>query len=403
MAIFNPDKLRQKKEDCMKALSAALKSNDEAAMASALEDWSETVAQSVTVAAFENSDGVIDASVLASRRVRQLTAHEKKFYQKFIEAAKDPNPKMAIANIAEAMPLTIIDSVLEDIRKEHRILDIIKFQNTTAIRRMVRNKTGKQTGVWGELTDAIKGEISGNIEVVETALYKLTAYMFVAKDLLDLGPVWVDRFVRETLMEVIALSLEIAVVDGTGNKQLIGMTRSVADDVSVTGGVYPRKTAVKLKEFTPTVYGNILKTLAKDRNGRPRKIGAVAMLVNPADYFGKVFPATTVRAADGTYRHDVLPYPTEVIQSEALDEGRAVIGLPEQYWCGVGLGKDAKIEYDDSYKFLEDLRTYAVKLFAVGSANDDNAFVLLDISALKPSNIKVEVVSEPAETETGTP
>ena len=40
-------------------------------------------------------------------------------------------------------------------------------------------------------------------------------------------------------------------------------------------------------------------------------------MVNPEDYFTRVFPATTVRAADGTYSKDVFPFPTTVVQSAA--------------------------------------------------------------------------------------
>src|SRR5665648_897774 len=35
------------------------------------------------------------------------------------------------------------------------------------------------------------------------------------------------------------------------------------------------------------------------------------MIVNPFDYLTKVFPATTVRSADGTYKNDVFPFPTQ--------------------------------------------------------------------------------------------
>ncbi len=41
--------------------------------------------------------------------------------------------------------------------------------------------------------------------------------MYIPKDMLDLGPAWVDRFVRELLSEFIALSVETAVATATTN------------------------------------------------------------------------------------------------------------------------------------------------------------------------------------------
>ena len=106
------------------------------------------------------------------------------------------------------------------------------------------------------------------------------------------------------------------------------------------------------------------------------------LLVNPADYFKKVMPATTLLLADGTYRNNVLPFPTKIMQSVGVPEGKAVLGIAAKYFMGLGSSKDGKMEYDDSYKFLEDLRTYTIKLFGNGRALDDNAFIYLDISAL---------------------
>ena len=36
-------------------------------------------------------------------------------------------------------------------------------------------------------------------------------------------------------------------------------------------------------------------------------------------------------APDGTFRNDVLPYPMTIIQSPAVDQGQAVIGLGYKY------------------------------------------------------------------------
>lgn len=150
---------------------------------------------------------------------------------------------------------------------------------------------------------------------------KLTAFLPVCKASLDMGPQWLDRFVRETLYEALASGLEVGIVVGTGNKMPIGMNRQVGDGVTVKGGVYPEKARVTVTDLSPDTVGNLLSLLAVDPNGKPRAVQDVLFIVNPQDYYQKVMPATTVMAPDGTYRNDVMPYPMKVIPSGALDRG----------------------------------------------------------------------------------
>ena len=70
-------------------------------------------------------------------------------------------------------------------------------------------------------------------------LLKLSAYMPISKDLVELGPTWMDAYVRATLSEAVALGLEVGIVDGDGKEKPIGMTSDVSDTANVQGGVYP--------------------------------------------------------------------------------------------------------------------------------------------------------------------
>ena len=106
-------------------------------------------------------------------------------------------------------------------------------------------------------------------------------------------------------------------------------------------------------------------------------------MFNPYDYFTKVMPATTMLTPDGRYVTDIFPYPTKVIQSVGVPENHAVIGVGKWFFMGLGTGKGGKLEYDDSVKFLEDLRTYAIRLYGNGQAKDNNSFLYLDSSPLR--------------------
>lgn len=56
---------------------------------------------------------------------------------------------------------------------------------------------------------------------------------------------------------------------------------------------------------------------------------------------------------------------------------------------GIGGNKDGNIVYDDSVKFLEDMRTFKIKLHGTGRAYDNTVALLLDISELDPAYITV--------------
>jgi hypothetical protein len=95
----------------------------------------------------------------------------------------------------------------------------------------------------------------------------------------------------------------------------------------------------------------------------------------------------------------VFPFPTDVVQSAELSEGEAILCLPKEYTMAFGTTKTGNVQYDDSYKFLEDLRTYRIKGFANGRCYDNTSAIRLDISDLEEAYIQVKAVSEAADSE----
>lgn len=339
----------------------------------------------------------VDSTILAGRGVRQLTTAENNYYQKLITAMKSGNPKQAVENLDMVMPETVIDSVFDDLRTNHPLLSAINFVPTNGAITMMMNTNGYQEAAWGALCDDIVKELTSGFKEVDTKLLKLSAFLPVCKAMLDLGPAWLDRYVRDVLYEALANGLEAGIVNGDGNGKPIGMNRQVGDDVTVTGGVYPKKEAVAIKELSPEVVGNLISMLAESPTGTQRPVRNVLFIVNPVDYFQRVMPATTLMAPDGTYRNDVMPYPMKVIQTPALERGEALIGLGGLYFAAAGAAKGGKIEFSDHYRFLEDERVYTIKTYANGMPMDDNAFILLDITELQALVLKVQQVAAAAE------
>ena len=379
----NLDKLKQEKDNLRNALAEAVRAGDEAQIGTAMDDWMQFVSDTV----MQEASGMIaatDRNILAARGIRQLTGEETKFYESFITNARMAGEQTVITNITGDLPQTVIDSVMEDMKAAYPLLDLIDFVNTGAAIKWVLNAQGAQAAAWGELNEAITKDLAGAIQIVDMTQRKLTAYMFTTQDMLALGPEWVDRYVRAVLVDSLSAGLETGMVDGNGLKTPIGMTRAFTGSLNPSTG-YARKSATSVVTLDPTTYGALLSMLATDGNtGKQRAVSRVVLIVNPADYFTKIMPATTVLTPMGTYVTGVLPFPTDVVQSVGVPSGHAVLGIAKKYFMGVGTGKGGKLEYSDDYKFLEDLRTYKIKFYGMGRPYDINAFQYLDISNLAP-------------------
>lgn len=389
----NLDTLQQEKATIMQELSQAIKDGDEKAYAQAFDKFTQNLQDMVMHEARTMSEK-IDQSVLAGRGVRQLTSEETDYYQQVIGAMKTGNPKQALTELTVVMPKTVIDAVFEDLVQEHPLLNAINFKDTSGLIEYLVNTSGKQLATWGKLTAEIVKELTGGFKLVNLSLMKLSAFLPVAKSMLDLGPKWLDRYVRALLGEAAAYGLEEGIVNGTGKDMPIGANRQVGEGVTVTDGVYPLKAAVKLNDLGPVALGSLLAGMAVDPNGNTRVVKDVIMIVNPVDYLKKIMPATTVRGADGKYVNDVFPFPIKPIQSTQVEEGKAIIGLPKRYFMGIGTTKSGKIEYSDEYKFLEDERVYLVKLYGHGEPLDNTAFAYVDISDMKPAMHQVYVMND---------
>lgn len=386
------------REDIRALMQKAIKENDTEGFYNALDNMMECIRDDVTQQYEAQLDAMrqdMDRKILAERGTRQLTSKEKEYYEKLSGALSSRDPKQALANIDVVMPHTVVNSVFSELQTAHPLLDIIDFIPSGGAVKLLMNTNGYQEAVWGKLCAEIVQEITGGFKEVDTNLLKLSAFIPVCKAMLELGPEWLDSFIRQTLYEAISNGLEAGIVAGDGNEKPIGMTRQVGDGVTVTGGVYPEKAKIKVSSLDAGTVGNLLALLAVDANGKPRRLDSLVFIVNSADYYSKVMPATTIMAPDGTYRNDVMPYPMAVIPTPALDPGEAIIGIADRYFAAAGTSTDGRIEYSDEYQFLEDNRVYLIKVYANGMPKDNNSFLFLDISDLQPLTYKVTTVTPP--------
>ena len=387
-------------KECIAAIMKAQESGNEEEIRQAWSNFHDSIAKQVMTDCTEIIESN-DAAILAQRGYRQLTSKEKAWYQKAIEALKSKEPKQAFTalinteNEEDFMPETIIEDVYRDLAEEHPLLKAINFQYVGYITKWLLNDHATQKAIWGEINDEIVKEITSSFKTIDLKQSKLSAYAMIEKDMLDLGPVFLDGYIRTCLKEAILSGLEEGIVKGNGVNQPIGLIRDIHKGVAFSDETgYPAKEKIKVTSFSPVEYGELVAKMAKTEAGKMRKFTTVYLLCNQIDYLTKIVPATTVLTQNGTYARDLFPVPTEVIVSNELEEGEATLFLNKEYFMGMGGKKNAVIEYSDEYKFLEDKRTFKMKQHGAGRAFDNTCALYLDISDLEPAYITVKTVED---------
>ena len=402
--LRNLDLLKQQKADFAAKMKEAIQNNDEQVFAEAFVEFANAVQEAV-IAEARGLVQATDTQILAGRGVRVLTSEEHTYYQKLIEAMRSDNPKQALSGFDAVLPETVINTVFDDITEEHPLLSEIRFDNAAAlIKWLYSTMDGRFLAWWGPLCGEIKKQLAAQFNYLNLEQTKLSAFVPVCKAMLDLGPAWLDRYVRTILAEAIANGLEQGIISGRGLAEAamdpddriyepVGMDRNLEVFDNTTG--YAPKVPIPVTQFTPAVYGDLASRLAVGPNGLNRTVTQLLMVVNPVDYFQKVMPATAFQRPDGSWVRDILPLPTKIVQSAYVEQGKAILGLGKRYIMAMGTGKGGRIEYSDEYRFLEDERTYLIKLYGTGRPMDNTSFLVLDIQNLVPAVPDVHVTNDP--------
>ncbi|MBF7097582.1 phage major capsid protein [Alkalibacter mobilis] len=328
-------------------------------------------ANSTEIAAQYKSDyGELQANKDHAQKMglRTLTSNEKEFYETVFPKAKQ-SITLTDVNI---FPETTTDYVFEEIKTNHDLLRYFKSVPAGVNKYITSEYTGK--AAWGELTAAIVDEISATIKGFNVDAYKLSGFMYVPVAILELGPVWVDRFVRTVLVEVLEDGIEEGAVIGTGETGPIGLVKSLSGAVD---GVHPDKATVALTSFKPEEFAPKLIPLT---NGGKRTLNKVLLVVNSSDRLGKVIPASTV-FANGNYQSILSYIPVEIIESKHVPANKMVAFLPNSYQMGL---TKVGVQYSDDFKFLDHLRTYRTVAYGNGRIVDDNMSIVFDITNLTP-------------------
>lgn len=388
--LNNPDTKKEEKEAALAAqkaaqvdaLKAAFESADPAEVAQRIVESYENNAlhfqdmmNQTILESKRATEEEWDKATLTSRGVRTLTSDELKYYNEVIEV-------QSFDGVSALVPPTIYDRIFEDLTIEHPLLSRINFQRVGASTMWVARKDGSTTAYWGDVCDEIKEMVDHGFKTVDQGMFKLSGFLVVCKAMFELGPEWLDRYVRAFLTEIMAAELENVVVSGTGNKRPVGMLRNPEGDP--VSGEYPLQTVVVLPDFSPQTVGEKIlapTTAVRGEMGK-RPYTGVTLIVNPFDYACKFFALGAKQADDGSWTHNNFSVPgLDFIQSSAVPLNRMIAGKPKDYFMGVG--SEAKLESTDVLRLIEDQRLYLVRQLVNGRPLDADSFTVFDIENTK--------------------
>lgn len=302
----------------------------------------------------------------------QLASEEKKFALELIENQNDFGK-----NAAATVPPTTINRVMENLVKDHDLIKAVDVINGGLTTEFIYS-IGVNTAFWGALCAEVKELADKSFRKMSIGQLKLSAYIPVCKAFIDLNtPEWLINYVVTVLTEAIAIALEEAIVDGTGNEMPIGMRRSL---VNASGGEQQEIELTEIADLSPKSLGELMAKLAKvtvdtansivvERKINPTEI---MILMNPTTYWKKFYPATTVQTATGQFI-STLALPFQVKQSTSVPEGEYIIGRPKDYLFV--LGKGATLGFSDEHRYIQDERVYLSKMYGNGAPKGENMFI----------------------------
>lgn len=314
----------------------------------------------------------MDSQILAARGQNVLTSEERRFFNEVIASGGFTDDSI--------LPVTTQERVFEDLVAAHPLLEAIGLQDLGAVTRYIYSDPTKAYA-WGNLFGEIKGQVSTAFREEQIGQLKLTAFAVIPKDMLELGPEWVERYVRTLLVESYSVGLEYGLVNGRGPTQNepIGLMKDVAENGAVTD-----KTSSGVLTFAPSQFGevvagelhDVIKALSTDEKGKARKVlGKVHMVVNPVDAISVQF-RNTVQTANGQWV-TALPYNIKLVESEEVPEKKALFFVKGEYIAALAGGY--KINRFDQTLAIEDAMLYTIKQFANGRPKDNKAALVYDL------------------------
>lgn len=354
-------------------LTDAMANGDEKQQQEAFNNFFDAMQDSVTKQVRSDvNDEMLDRSILQQRGQNVLTAEETKFFNAAVQEGGFTDDSI--------LPETTQVRVFEDLVEEHPLLDVIGLRDLGAVTRFIYSDPEKAY-VWGELFGDIRGQVNAAFREESIGQLKLTAFAVIPNDMRELGPEWIERYVRTLLVESYSVGLEFGFVNGGGpsQSQPTGLMKDVAENGAVTD-----KTSSGTLTFTPSDRGeivvgelyNVIKELSTDADDKNRKVlNRIVMVVNPVDQIA-VQARNTIQTTNGQWVMS-LPYNIRTVESEEVPVGKALFFVQGEYIAALAGGYKLR-EFDQTLA-IEDATLYTIKQFANGRPKDNKTAVVYDL------------------------
>lgn len=363
------------------ALTQAMATGDDVQTGEALNSYLDVLQTEVTKAVTSQvNNEMLDRSILQQRGTNVLTSEEMNFFNRVVSDGGFTDDAI--------LPITTQQRVFDDLVREHALIQAIGVQDLGPVTRFITADPTKAY-VWGPLFGDIAGQVNAAFTEEDMGSFKLTSFAAIPNDMIELGPVWLEQYIRTLLVESYSTGLEFGFVNGGGTtvSQPVGLTK----DVAVDTGAVTTKTPTATLTFAPSQFGEtvagelhgVLSTLSTNAAGTSRQVlNRVVMVVNPIDYIA-VTMRNTIQTANGQWV-SALPYNIQLVESEVVTAGQAIFFVKGEYLAAVAGGYRFK-KFDQTLA-LEDATLYTIKQYANGKPKDNKTALLytLDVDFTPP-------------------
>ena len=328
----------------------------------------------------QNARAAHDEEYRKRLNLHNLSDKEKQFY----EGLKDVKQAITAKQI-DMIPDEIIDRTLDDVKKASKILSLVKFAPANVKKWLVGEHSG--TAVWGDLTDAIKGELNASFETLDLEVKKLTVYLVIPKAIRDLALPFVDKYFTAILAEAMQDGLVKGYLDGNGKTGPVGIMNKIAS-FKADGTAQAKTVMNTVTKFSPKGLAPVRKTLSKDGK---REIGTLYLLCNPSDEAEYVDPALYGESLTGGYRNTSF-MSLEKIPDANVPKGKGIFTMAGVYTMGAS---GVELNTYDQTKAMDDADVIIGKCYANGRAVDDDCAVVFDVTKLEEYVLPVQQVTVP--------
>lgn len=326
----------------------------------------------------QNARAAADEDYRKSLGLHVLSKEEKEFYEKFKDI------KQAItANQIDILPTSIVDRTLDDVKKASDVLSLIEFAPADVKKWIIASHSGAAT--WGEITDAITGELSSTFSALNIEQHKLSVYLIIPKAIGELALPFVDKYFTAILAEAMQDGMVKGYLLGDGKNGPIGIMKKI-ETFKEDGTADDKTPLTTITKFSPAGLKEVRKILTN--NGK-RNVSSLELICNPLDEAEFVDPALYGEVPTGGYRN-ISFMPINKHPEPNCPQGKGVFTIPGVYVMGA---TSTEMKKYDQTKAMDDADAVIGKCYANGRAVDDNCAVVFDITKLEEYVLTVTQVT----------